>query len=122
MAQETPKPKDTHFASIKEDDEYRSNSRADRRPANPGDDLPVPDVGFDPEDLEMLLEWEMPFGRFAGCPLIDLPEEYLMWFAQREFPEGDLGRLMRLCYGIKIHGADNVVKQLRHRLRELEGS
>lgn len=81
----------------------------------------LPDLGFDTEDLELLLEWEMPFGRFAGRKLIDLPEEYLMWFERREFPQGDLGRLMKLCYGIKIHGADTVVKQLRHRLREQGG-
>ncbi len=92
------------------------------QPRSPGpiDLQGSPDVGFDPEDLERLLEWQMPFGRFAGRVLIDLPEEYLMWFAQREFPQGDLGRLMRLCYGIKVHGADVVVKELRHRLRELE--
>ncbi len=112
MAQETSKPRGTDVSA----------NEPDSAPANPQDAPSIPDVGFDPEDLEMLLEWDMPFGRYAGRALIDLPEEYLMWFAQRDFPEGDLGRLMRLCYGIKIHGADTVVKQLRHHLRELEES
>jgi len=72
-----------------------------------------PDVGFDPEDLELLIEWRMPFGRYHGRALIDLPEEYLFWFEHRGFPSGDLGRLMSLTLGIKRHGAESAVRDLR---------
>jgi uncharacterized protein (DUF3820 family) len=71
------------------------------------------DLGFDTDDLEKLAYWTMPFGRFRGTPLIDLPEEYLLWFERSEFPAGELGRLMQLCLGIKLSGTEAVVKKLR---------
>jgi len=83
------------------------------------DDAPEsdpPDVGFDPEDLEMLIQWTMPFGRYSGRALIDLPEEYLLWFERHGFPGGDLGRLMSLTLGIKRYGAESVVYELRRRM------
>jgi len=76
----------------------------------------LPDVGFDPEDLEELFDWTMPFGKFEGRALIDLPEEYLFWFEKHGFPMGDLGRLMSLALGIKRYGAEPVVQELRRRL------
>ena len=75
------------------------------------------DVGFDAQDLEKLAAWKMPFGRYRGRVLIDLPEEYLLWFERSEFPPGSLGRLLRLCLGIKASGAESVVKQLKGRAR-----
>ncbi len=75
------------------------------------------DVGFDAQDLERLATWKMPFGRYRGRVLIDLPEEYLLWFERTEFPAGGLGRLMKLCLGIKASGAEAVVKQLKGRVR-----
>ena len=68
------------------------------------------DVGFDADDLAKLLDWEMPFGKYAGRKLVDLPEEYLYWFEKNEFPEGNLGRLMRLCLALKIEGLDRMLK------------
>ena len=68
---------------------------------------------FDKQDLIDIANTTMPFGRYAGRALIDLPEEYLLWFARREFPNGRLGYLMALCLEIRIHGAENVVKPLK---------
>ncbi len=73
------------------------------------------ELGFDASDLEKLAAWKMPFGRMSGRLLIDLPEEYLLWFEKREFPDGELGRLMRLCLLIKTSGAEAVVKALKAR-------
>ena len=79
---------------------------------------PEVDLGFGPEDLEALFEMQMPYGRYRGRFLIDLPEEYLLWFERSSFPNGNLGRWMRLSLGIKRHGAEPAVKQVRTRLQD----
>lgn len=72
----------------------------------------APDLGFDREDLLKLATWEMPFGRFNGTILIELPEEYLFWFVDKGFPDGKLGFLMKLALEIKANGADGVVRDM----------
>ena len=54
----------------------------------------------------------MPFGRFNGCILIELPEEYLFWFVDKGFPDGKLGFLMKLALELKANGADGVVREM----------
>lgn len=73
----------------------------------------LPDVGFDQTHLLKLAQWTMPFGKYSGTALIDLPEEYLFWFNKNEFPKGELGELMRLCLDLKIEGLENLVKPLK---------
>jgi len=56
----------------------------------------------------------MPYGKYKGRVLIDLPEEYLLWFARKdEFPQGHLGELMQIALAIKIEGLEGLVKPLR---------
>lgn len=55
----------------------------------------------------------MPFGKYAGKGLIDLPEEYLLWFANKGFPKGELGQLMELALMIKTNGLEEVVRPLK---------
>ena len=71
-----------------------------------------PDLGFDQDDLLKLATWIMPFGRFHGTILIDLPEEYLFWFVDKGFPDGKLGFLMKLALELKVNGADGVVRDM----------
>lgn len=78
------------------------------------------ELGFGRPDLEALIRMKMPFGRYRGRTLIDLPEEYLLWFEREEFPAGELGRLMKLTLGIKRYGAEGVVKGLRGARRSHE--
>ncbi|MCW8346065.1 MULTISPECIES: DUF3820 family protein [Vibrio] len=65
------------------------------------------------ENLVKLARTPMPFGKYAGRMLIDLPEEYLLWFDKKGFPSGDLGDLLKLCLALKIEGLDSVVKPLK---------
>lgn len=69
---------------------------------------------FQKEHLVKLANMKMPFGKYSGRVLIDLPEEYLLWFAnKKQFPSGELGDLMQLCLALKIEGLDNLVKPLK---------
>ena len=64
-------------------------------------------------DWEKLRTWRIPFGKFSGRPLYDIPAEYLVWFEHHGFPEGDLGRLLRLVLEAKREGADAAFDPLR---------
>ena len=60
----------------------------------------------DPKALLELAEARMPFGKYAGRLLIDLPEPYVVWFSQQGFPKGKLGRLLQAVYEIKVNGLE----------------
>ena len=64
------------------------------------------------QDLLKVARWKMPFGKFQGKNLINLPEEYLLWFVDRGFPEGELGRMMQLTLEIKINGLEKLIHPL----------
>jgi len=70
---------------------------------------------FDKEDLARLAKYEMPFGKYKGQPLIDLPEPYLIWFSQKGFPEGKLGQLLALTLEIKVNGLEYLIHPLKSR-------
>ena len=67
------------------------------------------------EDLVRLAKMVMPFGRYKGSLLIDLPEPYLLWFADKGFPEGRLGMLLNLSLEIKINGLEHLIEPLKQR-------
>ncbi|MET4693228.1 DUF3820 family protein [Endozoicomonas lisbonensis] len=70
---------------------------------------------FDKQDLLKLARMTMPFGKYSGRVLIDLPEEYLLWFAKKGFPQGELGRLLQLALEIHINGLTDVIQPLKQR-------
>ncbi|KAA9002502.1 cytoplasmic protein [Affinibrenneria salicis] len=66
------------------------------------------------QDLLDIANTKMPFGKYQGRVLIDLPEEYLLWFARKnEFPRGRLGQLMEMALAIRIEGLEGLVKPLK---------
>lgn len=64
-------------------------------------------------DLEKLATTRMPFGKYQGVPLIDLPETYVVWFHTSGLPEGQLGHLLGLLYEIKLNGLEHLVYKLK---------
>ncbi|MBW2002402.1 MAG: DUF3820 family protein [Deltaproteobacteria bacterium] len=71
------------------------------------------DATPDPTVLLKLARTRMPFGRYKGRLLIDLPEPYVIWFAQKGFPEGELGRMLNTLYEVKMNGFEYLFKPLR---------
>jgi uncharacterized protein (DUF3820 family) len=67
----------------------------------------------DPGVLLELVETRMPFGKYKGRPLIDLPEPYVVWFSQKGFPGGHLGDLLQMLYEIKVNGLEYLFTPLR---------
>jgi uncharacterized protein (DUF3820 family) len=63
-------------------------------------------------DLIKLKTYKMPFGKYRGTLLIDLPESYVVWFYSKGFPEGELGKLLGLLYEIKLNGLEYLVQQI----------
>ncbi|MCU7940865.1 MAG: DUF3820 family protein [gamma proteobacterium symbiont of Bathyaustriella thionipta] len=67
----------------------------------------------DPELMLKLARYKMPFGKYKDRLLIDLPEPYVVWFANKGFPEGELGKLMAIVLEIKINGLEYLFQPLR---------
>ena len=65
------------------------------------------------QNLLKLANMPMPFGKYKGRLLMDLPEEYLLWFAKQGFPKGELGSLLELMLEIRINGVEQVLRPLR---------
>jgi hypothetical protein len=55
----------------------------------------------------------MPFGKFKGRYLVDLPEPYLVWFNQKGFPDGKLGLLLRSMFEIKVNGLEGLIYRIQ---------
>lgn len=68
---------------------------------------------FTQQDLLAVCQRTMPFGKYKDRVLADLPEPYLLWFADRGFPRGELGRLMALVLIIRMDGLESLLAPLR---------
>ncbi|HPR06364.1 MAG TPA: DUF3820 family protein [Denitromonas sp.] len=68
---------------------------------------------MNPELLELLATREMPFGRYKGRIIADLPGHYLGWFAREGFPKGQLGQLLALMYELDHNNLRGLLDPLR---------
>lgn len=55
----------------------------------------------------------MPFGKYKGTYLIDIPEYYIVWYRNKGFPKGKLGDMMALVYELKLNGLEDILRKLR---------
>jgi uncharacterized protein len=63
--------------------------------------------------LQLLLEREMPFGKYKGRVIADLPGDYLNWFARKGFPPGETGKLLALMQELDHNGLSSLLDPLR---------
>ncbi len=66
-----------------------------------------------PDLLLELVRYPMPFGKYKGRLLRELPISYLEWFAQKGFPPGKLGMLLQTLYEIKLNGLEYLLDELK---------
>ena len=70
------------------------------------------DENSDSEALLAAINQTMPFGRYKGRKLIELPEPYLVWFHANGFPQGKIGQQLALLYEIKLNGLEGMLRDL----------
>lgn len=70
---------------------------------------------MDSDSLEKLVTREMPFGKYQGRLMADLPGDYLNWFAREGFPKGEIGRLLALMHEIDHNSLSALLEPLRRR-------
>ena len=68
---------------------------------------------LNPNLLKELVKFRMPFGKYKGVIICNLPEPYLVWFYQKGFPEGKLGMLLATMYEIKLNGLEYLLEPIR---------
>lgn len=66
----------------------------------------------DPEVLRKVANMRMPFGKYKGRLLIELPDAYLAWFKRKGFPRGQLGMLMESALEIRLNGLEHLLRPL----------
>lgn len=67
----------------------------------------------DKQFLIKLAHTKMPFGKYEGYFLIDLPEYYVVWYSNKGFPKGQLGMMLQLVYELKLNGLENIVRNIK---------
>ncbi len=68
---------------------------------------------MNPQDLQKLLTRTMPYGKYKGRVIADLPGHYLNWFARVGFPPGEIGQLLQLMQEIDHNGLSSLLDPLR---------
>lgn len=71
-------------------------------------------MDMNPNLLTDLVNTQMPFGKYKGKLICDLPESYLVWFHSQGFPPGKLGEMIGTMYEIRLNGLEYLLKSLRN--------
>lgn len=64
------------------------------------------------QELIKLANMKMPFGKYKGHFLVDIPEPYYVWFNGKGFPKGKLGDQLKMMHEIKVNGLEHLIKPL----------
>lgn len=72
-------------------------------------------IESDQNFLIKLAHTKMPFGKYEGRFLIDLPEYYVVWYHNKGFPKGQLGLMLATVYELKLNGLENLIRNIKQR-------
>jgi uncharacterized protein (DUF3820 family) len=75
----------------------------------------VENVNADPNVLIDVVNTRMPFGKYKGTLICDMPVSYLEWMHKKGFPPGKLGMLLSSAYEIKINGLDKLLFMIKQK-------
>jgi len=67
------------------------------------------------EYLIKLAHTKMPFGKYKGRDLINLPEHYIVWYNNKGFPKGQLGEMLQLVYELQLNGLEDLVRNIKRK-------
>lgn len=67
--------------------------------------------------LVELAHTKMPYGKYEGWYLIDLPEYYVVWYHNKGFPKGKLGEQLGLIYELKLNGLEQLIRNIRNNFK-----
>lgn len=65
------------------------------------------------QELIKLAHAKMPFGKYEGRYISDLPEYYLVWFKNKGFPKGKLGEQLQMAYELQLNGLEPILRNIR---------
>jgi len=63
--------------------------------------------------LLKLANTKMPYGKYEGRYMIDLPEYYVVWYRNKGFPKGQIGEMLATVYDLKVNGLEELMRKLR---------
>ena len=70
------------------------------------------------QDKQFLIEvskMRMPYGKYKGRFLIDLPEHYIVWYHNKGFPKGKMGQMLGLVYELQLNGLEHLIREIKKR-------
>ena len=67
-----------------------------------------------------LAHTKMPYGKYEGRYLIDLPEHYVVWYHNKGFPKGKLGEMLTTVYELKVNGLEYIVRNIQQQFPEVD--
>jgi uncharacterized protein (DUF3820 family) len=70
-------------------------------------------LGGDRGFLIKLAHTKMPYGKYEGRYLIDLPEYYVVWYYNKGFPKGKLGEMLHTVYELKVNGLEDLIRNIK---------
>lgn len=71
------------------------------------------------KELIELAHTKMPFGKFKGYFLVDIPEPYYVWYKNKGFPPGKLGKQLATMYEIKLNGLESLIRNIKNKYPKL---